>query len=287
MSASELVAAPARPAQQVTLELTGERTRPGTLLADLARSRGLLYMLARHDFAARYRSAALGLAWSVALPLLQGAVLAVVFTRIVPVRAGVSYPLFVLSGTTVWSYLSQVTQVGSTAIVDGADIATKLYFPRLLLPAVPVLAGAVSGLISTALVVVLLPVLGSGVHLSLLVLPAALLLAMALAALASALFAILHVYFRDVRYLVTALLLLAFYATPVLYPLTKPHGVLRTLVEVNPATGVLQLVRFCFFGASPGPLAAPLAATAAWLVALAGTVVVAYTRHERIACDRL
>ena len=277
-----------QPASAVTpvLRLSGESTSVRRLLGDFVRARGLLLMLARHDFQARYRSASLGLAWSVLLPLLQGAVLAVVFTRIVKINAGVNYPVFILSGTTAWAYLSQAVTAGSTAIVDRGDIATKIYFPRMLLPAVPALAGSVSLGVSMAVALMLLPVFGAAGHVSLLLLPAALLMTAVLAILVAEICALLHVYFRDVRYLVTAVILVAFYATPIIYPLSRARH-LTGAISANPATGVLQLVRFCFFGRAPGGLAVPLLWTCAWFVVLAVATVTGFARHERVACDRL
>lgn len=268
------------------LHLTGEATPVRRLVAEFVRARALLLMLARHDFQARYRSASLGLAWSVLLPLIQGAVLAIVFTRIVKIDAGVNYPIFILSGTTAWAYLSQSVTAGSTAIVDRGDIATKIYFPRMLLPAVPALAGGVSLMVSLAVALVLVPVFGAAAHVTLLLLPVAAVALAVLAILVAEICALLHVYFRDVRYLVTAIILVAFYATPIIYPLSRAKH-LTGLVSANPATGVMQLVRFCFFGRAAGGLLVPLMWTCGWAIALTLAILAGFARYERVACDRL
>jgi lipopolysaccharide transport system permease protein len=271
---------------RAVLVLTGESTRPGRLLLDALRARGVLVMLARHDFQARYRSTILGLAWSVLLPLVQGGVLAVVFTRVVRIQTGVSYPMFVLSGTTIWSYLSQSILAGSTSLVDRSDLATKIYFPRLLLPAVPTVAGLVSVAASTSVALVLIPAFGIPGRVTLLLLPGAIALTAVLATAVAENCALLHAYFRDVRYLVQAALLIGIYATPVIYPLSRAHH-LRSYLEANPATGVLQLTRFCFFGRAPGGLVTPLLWTAGWIAGLGIVALLAYARRERVACDRL
>ena len=98
--------------------------------------------------------------------------------------------------------------------------------------------------------------------------------------------ALLHVYFRDVRYLVSALLLVLFYATPVIYPLSFTHGVLRTVVLLNPGTGVVQLTRFAVYGNAEG-IGKSLISTAVWIVVLTATALLAFRRHERVAVDRL
>jgi lipopolysaccharide transport system permease protein len=267
------------------LELSGERTPVRSLVADLVRGRHLVAMLARQDFAARYRSASLGLLWTVALPLLQGAVLAVVFTRVVKVQTDEPYVAFVLVGMAVWAFLNGSLQSASTAVVDGGAIATKIYFPRLVLPAVAPTANLVGFVISTAVGVVVAVVQTGRADARLMLLPAAMALAYLLVLVVGALAALLHVYFRDVRYVVTAVLLVAFYATPVIYPL-ELAGDLEPYVLANPATGCVQLVRWCVFG-SADSLGPALAWTVGWLAVLTVLVLRAYGRHERIACDRL
>ena len=267
------------------LELDGRPTPVRVLLGDLFRARGLLTMLARQDFAARYRSAVLGLAWTVLLPLLQGGVLALVFTRVVKVSTPVPYVGFVLVGMASWAYLSGALSAASTSIVDGGALATKIYFPRLVLPSVAPTSGLVGYAISLAVAVLIAVGLAGEVHAQLLLLPLAMVLAFLLVTVVSALAALLHVWFRDVRYVVTALLLVAFYGTPVIYPLSLAKG-LRPLVVANPATGVIELTRWCVFGRADSLLPA-VAVTLAWTLVLGAVTIAAYSRHERTACDRL
>jgi lipopolysaccharide transport system permease protein len=272
---------------QTVLELTGESTPVRMLVADLWHHRGLLPMLAAKDFHARYRSASLGVLWSVFLPLLQGAVFAVVFTRVVrvPLAPGLSYPVFVISGMVLWSFFTQSLVAGSTAIVDGGAIAGKVYFPRLILPAVPVLANSISFCISAVTLLGLMVVFDVAFRATLLLLPVAMLLIAVLAALLSSLLTLLHVYFRDIRYAVQATLLVALYASPVIYPLQQAHS-LQPIVLANPVTGALQLARFALFGEAHR-VGLAVSISAAWIAALAVVVLLAYRRHERIAVDRL
>ncbi len=242
-------------------------------------------MLARQDFAARYRSAVLGLSWTVALPLVQGLVLAVVFTRVVRVETTAPYVAFVLVGIASWSYLSGSVSSASTSVVDGGSLATKLYFPRLVLPAVAPTANLVGYAISMAIGVLVAVGQTRELQPTVLLLPVAMALAYALAVLVSALAAVLHVYYRDVRYVVQALLMVAFYATPVIYPLQLAGGLVPFLLA-NPATGVVQLTRWCVFGEADS-LGPALAWTVGSLVVLLLLVLRSYGRHERTACDRL
>lgn len=273
------------PTNAPVLELTGEAVPVRVLLRDLRRRWRLLPMLARKDYRSRYRSASLGLAWSVFLPLLQGAVLAVVFTRFVRIPTEEPYPVFILAGITTWSYFSQSLSAASTAIVDRGAVAGKLYFPRMILPGVPVLANSVGFAISMAVVVVLLPVFDVGITPRLLLLPLAMALTAVLAYALGALASVGHVYFRDIRYIVSAGVLVLFYATPVIYP-PELAGHLRWALDLNPATGMIGLIRWCIFGEVAG-LGRSLLSTAVWLLVLTAGVLLAFRRHERIAVDRL
>ena len=273
------------PMSTPVLELNGAATPPAALVRDAMRHRGLLLVLARQDFAARYRSAALGLAWTVLLPLLQGTVLAVVFTKVVRVHTDVGYVGFVLVGMATWGYVNGALTSGSTALVDGGALATKVYFPRLILPAVPAASGLAGYAISLLVAVGVALVQTGELHVQLVLLPLVMALALVLVVALSAVAALLHVWFRDVRYVVTALLLVAFYGTPVIYPLSLAHG-LRPVVIANPATGLVQLSRWCVFGRADDVLVSA-AVTLLWTAGLVTAAVLAYSRHDRNACDRL
>ncbi len=267
------------------LELTGEATPVRALLRDLRGHWRLLPVLARQDFASRYRSASLGLLWSVFLPLFQGAVLAVVFTHVVRIHAGVSYPVFIVAGMNAWTYFNTAFNTGATAIADTSALAGRVYFPRLLLPAMPAAANFPSFAIANAVLLLLMAVFGVPFTWRLVLLPMVMaaigVLAFVLAALAS----LAHVYFRDVRYLITAGLIVWFYATPVIYPLHLAKS-LRPYVVANPATGLVQAARWTVFGTAEDVGVATVV-TAGWIVALLVVTLVAFRRHERIAVDRL
>ncbi|HYD09631.1 MAG TPA: hypothetical protein VEA78_05960 [Acidimicrobiales bacterium] len=277
----------ATPRTSPVLDLSGETTPIRSLVRDLWQRRGLIRMLAAKDFHGRYRSASLGVLWSVALPLLQGAVLAVVFTKVVRIdlSRGLSYPVFVVSGTVLWGYTSSSILAGSTVLVDQGQIASKVYFPRLVLPFVPATANFVSFSLSVLVLLPIMIVTDTPFRLSLVVLPLVMALLYVLVVIVGALVAMLHVYFRDTRYIVQATLLVALYATPVIYPFERAMEY-RWFLIANPATGPLNLGRWAIFGEGVYVLPSVLS-TLAWCVVLALTTLVVYRRRERIAMDRL
>ncbi len=265
--------------------LDGGRPSLGSMLSSAWRSRQLIAILARKDFYVRYRRASFGLLWAAALPLLQALTLAFVVPRIAKFATGSDYAVFVLSGTVAWATFSGIISGGATSIVDGAGLTTKIYFPRVVLPLVTVWTAAYGLAISVAVLIAATIVTGVGIGpRTLLLLPA-----MALPLLLGGSFALvlsaLHVYFRDVRYLVQAALLIWLYLTPVIYPLSA-IGRVRPWIEANPVTGIVEAFRAATVGADPG-WTTSLLWTGGWCVCLLVIGVYLHRRFDRLFVDLL
>jgi lipopolysaccharide transport system permease protein len=271
------------------LELNGESVPMGNLIREIWRGRKLATMLASRDFRSKYRSSNLGLLWSILLPFVQGAVLAVVFTHVVKSIArdtGVNYPIYILLGTTLWGYFQAAFAGASTAIVGQSAITGRLYFPRVIVTAVPVLSGLPTYGLSIGLLMGMMGFFNVPYHWNLLALPIVALLAVMFTIALAASIAILHVYVRDVSYGVTAGLQIWYYLTPIIYPMKLAHSI-NTLVVLNPMTGIVQLAHWCIFGRALGALRIPLISTVSWIVVLTIVTLFVYRRYERVACDRL
>jgi len=256
----------------------------GDWLADLRRHVPVLGALVRKDFQTRYKRAALGVVWVVAVPLLQGAVLAVVFSKVVRVGGGDGFAEYVLSGILPWAYFSGALASATTSIVDGAGLTDKVWFPRALLVVVPCLSNLIGFVVSVLVLLGTLPFLGAplGAHL-LLLLPASALLVgftIGLSLVVSA----LHVSYRDVRFLVQAALVVWIYVTPILYPKSL-LGSLEGWVDANPLTGIVAL-----FHQSVGAeeaLARPLIVSIVVTLVLLGAGLEAQRRRDRLFVDLL
>jgi ABC-type polysaccharide/polyol phosphate export permease len=256
------------------------------LLADLWDARRKLWRLAITDFRVRYKRAFFGLLWAVALPLLQAAVLALIFSQFVRLQTGTrfGYVVFVLAGVLPWSYFGATFGSGSTAVVDNADLTEKVWFPRAMLPMTPAIANLVGlGVSMAALVVAAIGFQSFGPEILLLI-PACMLL-IAFSVALSLVMAALHAYFRDVRYLVAAALLVWFYATPVIYPpiLLREY---RDLIDFNPMTGVLDMFRLAVGQGDPTTGRAVIVTVVVTLVLLV-IALEAYRRHDRLFVDTL
>lgn len=205
----------------------------------------LLRELVRTDFKIRYQNSILGYVWSLLRPLLLFIILYLVFTKFLKVGDNIPhYPVYLLLGLLYWNFFVEVTMGSVTAIVGKGDLIRKINFPKYVI-ILAVLVGALINLSLTAIVVVIFMVIG---HVpvswqALLLIP--LLLELIIIASAAAFFlSTAFVKYRDVSYIWEVIIQAAFYATPILYPLSRiPHAFAKILI-LNPFAQVIQDSRY-------------------------------------------
>jgi len=271
-------------AQPARLVIEAGAGRPGLLWRDLWSYRELLYFLVWRDVKVRYKQTVLGAAWAILQPLLTAMVFTIFFGRLAGMPSdGLPYPLFAYTGLLAWTFFAQGLSQSAASLVGSANLITKVYFPRLVIPLSTVLAGLVD-------LAVALPVLGAFLlwygHApgpEVLLFPAYLGLGLIAAAGAGIWLAALNVRYRDVRYALPFLVQLWLFVTPVIYPASavarqlERVGAPGWVAGINPMAGVVEGFRHSLLGAPiavPGLLAA--SAAVAVLVALAGGL---YFRH--------
>lgn len=213
--------------------------------------RELLYFLVWRDVKVRYKQTALGVAWIVLQPLVSTLVFTFIFGGLLNVPSnGLPYPIFAYAGLLPWQYFASSLGRTSTNLVDSANLITKVYFPRLVIP----LSGVVSGLVDFAVGFVMLAVLMVIYRVpatpALLLLPAFLLLAMVTALGFGLWLSALNVRYRDIKQLVPFVVQIWMYLTPVIYPVTIIPAQLRPLLALNPMTGVVSGFRWALLGDS-------------------------------------
>jgi len=228
-------------------------------LARLFRYRDCLLLLSSRALKVRYRRSALGFGWALMYPLLSMAVLTVVFSRVFPEIA--HYEIYVIVGVLAWGFFSLSCVQAMDALVGGSAVLRKIYVPSAVFPLAAVGANLVNLVLSVALLPVLMVAVGAVVGLHPRMLPAILLALIALAAftlgLALALSA-LNLFFSDVRYFFEAILLIWFYASPIVYPASVIPDRLRAFLWLNPFYWFLEVLRAPLYG-GVAPSAATLA----------------------------
>lgn len=255
-------------------EIVVQRTTglPSLRLRELVAFHELLYFLVWRDVKVRYKQTALGVAWAVLQPLLTVVVFTVFFNRVANVSSGrIPYPVFALSGLVPWLFFANGLALASGSLVASANLVTKVYFPRLVIP----IASTLSGLPDFAVAFVLLLVVMAGYGIvpvaAIVAVPLALALALCCALGTSLWLSALNVEFRDVRYVIPVLAQLWLLATPVGYSASGVNGVWRAVLAINPMTGVLELFRWSVVGAdSPSAVTLAVSSSTALIVLVSG-----------------
>jgi ABC-type polysaccharide/polyol phosphate export permease len=229
-----------------------------TVYADVVRYRELLGNLFRRDLQAKYRGSALGVLWTVANPVLLMAVYLLVFGVVwdSPFANGGHYPLFLLSGLVLWTFFASAVQSSTRSMLDNANLIRKTRFPRQLVPLSVVFAHLVSFAVMLGLLLVVNFVALSRVRATeWLAIPLAALFVGFVCGLALAV-ASLNVLFRDIEFIVAALLVPLFFLTPILYALddVPHHDQIATAIHwLNPLAPAVEAVRAPLFdGTLPG-----------------------------------
>jgi ABC-type polysaccharide/polyol phosphate export permease len=264
--------------------LDGRPVPWGRWLADIRAHSEVFWVLVRKDFQTRFKRASLGVLWAVAVPVLQGLLMAYVFAKVVRFGSGDGFAAYVMSGILPWSYFGGTVGTGVTTIVDGSGLTDKVWFPRILLVGVPVAANLVGLVISMSVLLAVGPLVGVEYGVRLLLLLPAMALLVALAFGFSLVLSALHVYFRDTKFVVGAAMLVWLYVTPIVYRRGQ-LGILGDSIDFNPVTGIIALFHQAI--GQEDVVARPLAISAAMTVALVAVGLAAQRRHDRLFVDRL
>jgi lipopolysaccharide transport system permease protein len=218
-------------------------------LRELLVYRELLFFLAWRDVKVRYKQTALGVAWAVLQPLLAMTLFTLVFGRLAKVPSdGIPYPLFSYAALLPWTFFSNAVTTSGTSVVGSAQLITKVYFPRLIIPGAAVAATLVDFAIALGLLAVLMVAYGAGVGPGVLLMLPLVLLTVILALGVGAWTAAMTVRYRDFRHALPFAMQLWLFATPVIYPASLVPSGWRPLLMLNPLTGIIEGYRAALFG---------------------------------------
>ncbi|MCQ8103067.1 ABC transporter permease [Methylomonas sp. SURF-2] len=218
---------------------------------DLWRYRELFYILAWRDVAVRYKQTVIGLLWAIIRPLLTMVIFVIVFGKIAKLPSeGVPYPIYVFSAMLPWTFFSSAFADASNSLISNANLISKVYFPRLIIPAASVMVAMVDFIISFVILLILMAWYQYWPSWNLLALPLFLILGF-FAALGSGLFvASLNVKYRDFRYVVPFIVQLGLYISPVGFSSSVVPEQYQSFYYLNPMVAVIDGFRWVISGGS-------------------------------------
>ena len=253
-------------------------------LRELWAYRELLFFLTWRDVKVRYKQTAFGVAWVVLQPLLSTLIFTVVLGVLARVPSdGYPYPVFVFAGLLPWQLFSSAVNVSGNSLVGNAHLITKVYFPRLIIPAAAVAARLVDFAVSAIILIGLFAYFRIPPSLQLLWVPVLVALVTLLSLAVGTWTSALNVKYRDIGVMIPVLLQFLMFASPVVYGtnLVPPHW--QWLYQLNPLVGIIEGFRSAVFN-KPMNFSA-LAVSALWTFGLLVYSTFVFRRMEKSFAD--
>jgi lipopolysaccharide transport system permease protein len=210
--------------------------------------RELLFFLTWRDVTVRYKQTFLGGAWAVLQPLLTTVIFVAFFGKLVGAAGPVPYVLFAYAGLLLWTFFANAVNAAASSLIGSAHLITKVYFPRIFLPAAAVAAALVDLLVASVMLVVLCfyERVTPTPRLLLVVLIVGLMVVLAFSA--GLWMAALNVRYRDVRHALPFVVQMLLFVSAVIYPSSMVPAALRPFLLLNPIATFIEAFRACLFG---------------------------------------
>ena len=253
--------------------------------SELVAYRDLFRFLIWRQIKVRYAQSAIGIGWAVIQPLFSMLIFTIVFGRLAKVGSdGVPYALFSMAALLPWTYFSNAISDGVSSLVSEANMLSKIYFPRLLLPLSAVAAKLVDFGIASVMMGILMVIFGHLPPWQIIFLPVAILLMVLTASGISVWLTALAVQYRDVKHAMGFLVQLGMYASPVVYPVSLIPSQYRLAYALNPMVGVIETFRAALLGTQPMPWDLLAVGTASAAILLL-TGLAFFNHKEKIFAD--
>ena len=225
-----------------------------TNLKEFWAARELLYFLIWRDVKVRYKQTFLGVSWVLIQPLMLILIFTLFFGRLVGLEkltGGVPYPIFAFAGLLPWMFFSNALSNSSNSLVASANLITKVYFPRIIIPMAAVMAGLVDLGIAGLVFGVMMVYYRVAVSWNLLMLPGLVILVALLALGTGMILSAVNVKFRDVRHALPFIVQVWMFASPVIYPTTIVPERWHWMLALNPLSGIIEGFRSALLGHKP------------------------------------
>lgn len=247
--------------------------------------RDLFYFLVWRDIKVRYAQSILGFGWAVIRPVISMIIFTIVFGKLAKISSdGVPYAIFSYTALVPWIYFSSALTDASSSLISASGTLTKVYFPRLIIPMVPVLGKLVDFGIAFLILFVLMVWFQIAPTIWALIIPFPILLMMLTAGGLGMWLTPLAIQYRDIKYGMSFAVNLMMYAAPVVYPVSLIPDQYRLLYGLNPMAGVIEGFRASLLGSTPMPWdLLAIGSITATIIAITGAFY--FRRTERIFAD--
>jgi lipopolysaccharide transport system permease protein len=221
-------------------------------LGEIWNYRELLYFLTMRDIKVRYKQTVLGGLWAVIQPAFTMVVFTLFFGRLAKMPSdGIPYPIFVYAGLLPWTYFANAVAASGNSLVGSANLITKVYFPRIMVPASASLAGLLDFAVAVLVLAVLMVYYRIVPGASILLFPFLVALTFLCAVGVGLWLSALNVQYRDIRYAIPFLIQIWMFLSPVIYPVSLVKDKYQWLLALNPMGGVIHAYRASLLGHRP------------------------------------
>jgi len=218
-------------------------------LKEVWQYRELFYFLTKRDIKVRYKQTLLGGLWAVIQPVFTMIVFTLFFGRLAKIPSdGIPYPVFVYAALLPWTYFANAVTASGNSLVGNANLISKVYFPRIIVPASAALSGLIDFMIALAVLLGMMVYYQFIPGWGILLFPVLLLLTFLCALGVGLWLSALNVHYRDIRYVIPFLVQLWLFITPVIYPVSLVPLPYRWLLALNPMGGLISAYRATFLG---------------------------------------
>ncbi len=259
-----------------------------TYFKDLLRYRELFYFFAWRDIIVRYKQAFFGILWAIVRPALNMMVFAFLFGKLAHLPSdGINYSLFVLGGMVPWQLFSNSISEGCLSLISNAQLVSKVYFPRIIIPTAQIIVHLIDFFISILLLTGLALFFGN-LHISTLVFfPFVLGLVLCLTVGTNLWLSSLTVKYRDVRFLVPFFVQFGCFISPVGYGTFIIQDQWKWFYYLNPMAGIIDAFRWVFFGISHPDIIFSLSFSIGITLAILISGFIYFRKVERSFADRI
>ncbi|HUW34680.1 MAG TPA: ABC transporter permease [Planctomycetota bacterium] len=217
-------------------------------LREIWQYRELFYFLVWRDVKVRYKQTVLGAAWAVIQPFFSMVVFTLFFQRLANMPSdGIPYPIFSYSALIPWTYFSTAISTAGNSLVANSNLLTKVYFPRVAVPASSAFGGLVDFSIASVVLLAIMAYYRFSPQWSLLLWPVLVVPLVVLALGVGMFMAALNVRYRDIRYALPFFVQIWLFVTPIIYPTSIIPEKFRVLMFLNPLAGIIEGFRACVF----------------------------------------